>query len=86
MRCRSILACTSLLVMASVVGSAQADTTDPEMMANAIRQTGNECNEVKSMKKSEDPKEARVYHVVCDGDNKYKVLWNPDDTVLVEDE
>jgi len=86
MRCRWILACASLLVMAWGVGSAQADTTDPEMMANAIRQTGNECSEVKSMKKSEDPKEARVYHVVCDDDNKYKVVWNPDDTVVVENE
>jgi hypothetical protein len=66
--------------------SAHADLTDPATMANAIRQAGSECNEVKSMKKSEDPKEARVYHVVCDEGTKYRVLLQPDDTVLVEND
>ena len=63
-----------------------ADVTDPAMMASAIREAGSDCNKVVSMKKSEDPKEQRVYHVVCDGDNKYKVMLRQDDSVLVENE
>lgn len=63
-----------------------ADVTDPAMMANAIREAGRDCNKVVSMKKSEDPKEQRVYHVVCDGDNQYKVMLQEDDSVLVEND
>lgn len=84
MKGHPILVCTALVLGAA---SVRADvTTDPAMMANAIRQTGNECDEVKSMKKSEDPNDARVYYVVCDEDTKYKVLWQEDDTVLVYDD
>jgi hypothetical protein len=84
MKGHAILVCTALVLGAA---SVRADvTTDPAMMANAIRQTGNECDEVKSMKKSENPNEARVYHVVCDEGTKYKVVWQEDDTVVVENE
>lgn len=79
----SILVGTVLALGAMPV---RADVTDPMMMAHAIRQAGRDCNKVESMKKSEDPEEARVYYVVCDEDNKYKVLWQPDDTVLVEND
>jgi len=74
----------AMLVLIAV--SAHAELTDPEDMANAIRQSGRDCNEVKSMKESDDPKQKRVYHVVCDGDNKYTVVLRPDDTVLVEND
>ena len=76
-----ILVCSALTLGAVPV---RADVTDPAMMANAIREAGRDCNKVDSMKKSEDPNEARVYYVVCDKDKSYKVLWQPDDTVLVE--
>jgi hypothetical protein len=82
MRGYAILVCTALVLGAA---SVRADvTTDPAMMANAIRDAGSECDEVKSMK--QDPNEARVYHVVCDEGVKYKVLWQDDDTVLVYNE
>ena len=81
MRGFSIVVCSVLSLGA---GAARADLTDPEMMANAIREAGRDCAKVESMKKSEDPNEARVYHVVCVEGHEYKVFWNPDDTVLVE--
>jgi hypothetical protein len=74
------LLCLALALAALPV---RADLTDPAMMANALREAGRDCNEVKSMKKSEDPNEDRVYYVVCDGDKKYKVLWQLDDSVEV---
>jgi hypothetical protein len=80
---RFSLVCTFLALGAV---TARADLTDPENMAHAIRESGRDCNKVESMKKSEDPKEARVYHVVCDEDHKYKVLLQPDDEVLVEND
>jgi hypothetical protein len=81
MRGFPILVCASLMLGAV---SAYAGVTDPASMASAIRQAGSECNEVKSMTK--DPKEARVYHVVCDGGTKYRVMLQPDDTVVIESE
>jgi hypothetical protein len=83
MRAARILACTALVLGAA---SVRAEMKDPEIMANAIREAGRECNEVTSMKQSENPQEAHVYHVVCDEENKYKVLWQEDDTVLVEND
>ena len=78
---RFSLVCTFLVFGA---GCAHAEVTDPANMAHAIRESGRDCNEVKSMTK--DPKEARVYHVVCDDGVKYRVLLQPDDEVLVEND
>ena len=80
MRSLTTVVCTALVLGALPV---HADLTDPAMMANAIREAGRDCNKVDSMKKSTDPEEARVYEVVCDGDQKYKVLLETDDEVRI---
>lgn len=72
------------LTLAFVAAPAHsADVVDPEMMADAIRNTGNQCNKVTSMEQGKDPSKGDDYEVVCDGNIKYTVRWQEDDTALI---
>jgi hypothetical protein len=72
------------LMIAFVAAPVQsADVIDPEMMADAIRNTGNQCNKVTSMEQGKDPSKGEDYEVVCDDDIKYTVRWQEDDTALI---
>ena len=77
----SVLGTLMIAFLAAPVRS--EDVVDPEMMADAIRNTGNPCNEVTSMEQGKDPSQGKDYEVVCDGDIEYTVRWQEDDTALI---
>lgn len=84
MRSRRSLGFLGTVTIACAAAPVQsADVVDPEMMADAIRNTGNPCNKVTSMEQGKDPSMGEDYEVVCDGNIKYIVRWQADDTALI---